>query len=295
MKCILCGSEKNQPFEKARSFGYPLTYYHCGNCGLVFQSLAESQAADPDFYAETYRKIYQGDPEPTAKDLYVQKNRAAFLIGFLRRQKFEIPSRILDVGASSGMLLAAFREAFGGWTSGVEPGDAYREYAHNRGLEMYPSLEALAAADPEPYDLVSLIHVLEHLPNPVATLAMIRENLLAADGCLLVEVPNFYAHDSYELAHLACFTPHTLHETLKMAGFKSVKIKRHGEPRSDLLKLYLTVLAVPAAQGAKAVDLSPERGVRIKRKLGLLYRRLAQKLFPHKAWRPLPDAKGALS
>ena len=289
MKCLLCGSEKYSTFEKTHSFGYPLSYYQCERCGLVFQSLAESQAADPDFYAEAYRKIYQGNPEPTAKDLYVQKSRAEFLIGFLRRQKIGSPSRILDVGASSGMLLAAFRESFGGRTTGVEPGDAYRAYAEAQGLDIHPSLEALSAVGEGPFDLVSMIHVLEHLPDSVGTLKKIRKELLAAGGNLLIEVPNFYAHDSYELAHLACFTPHTLQETLKKAGFQVVRLKRHGEPRSDLLNLYLTALAMPSGKAVKDSAPNPDRFVRLKRSLGMLYRRLAQKFFPHRAWRPLPD------
>ena len=289
MNCLLCGSEKYTAFEKTQSFGYPLTYYQCERCGLVFQSLVESQAADPDFYAEAYRKIYQGNPEPTTKDLYVQKNRAEFLIRFLRSQNIDIPSRILDVGASSGMLLAAFRAAFNSQTTGVEPGDAYRAYAAAQGLEMHPSLEALVAVGEGPYDLVSLIHVLEHLQDPVGTLVMIRKELLAGGGHLLIEVPNFYAHDSYELAHLACFTPHTLQETLELAGFQVLRLKRHGEPRSDLLNLYLTALAVPSEKTVKDDAPNPDRFVRLKRGLGMFYRRFAQKFFPHQAWRPLPE------
>jgi 2-polyprenyl-3-methyl-5-hydroxy-6-metoxy-1,4-benzoquinol methylase len=292
MKCLLCGSKKYKAFEQTHSFGFPLSYYQCARCGLVFQSLEDAQAADPDFYAEIYRKIYQGNPEPTAKDLYIQKNRSEFLIHFLQRQKV-YPARILDVGASSGMLLSAFRQAFSAQTAGVEPGDAYRAHAEAQGLDMHPSLESLAAAGEGPYDLVSLIHVIEHLPDPVRTLMMIREELLTEGGYLLVEAPNFYAHDSYELAHLACFTAHTLGEALRQAGYRVIKLKRHGEPRSDLLKLYLTALAVPT-QG-KNKDIAPrlERLVGFKRSLGMLTRRLVQKLFPHKAWRPLPGSKAS--
>ncbi|MFW5713986.1 MAG: class I SAM-dependent methyltransferase [Brevefilum sp.] len=291
MMCPLCQAEKTKIFEQVQSFGYPLTYYQCENCGLVFQSVDESQATDSDFYAETYRKIYQGDPEPTAKDLYVQKDRAENLIAYLEEQKNQKLTRILDVGASSGMLLAVFRSAFGCQTTGVEPGDAYRSYAESQGLDMSPSLEALIAVDAGRYDLVSMIHVLEHLPDPVGTLRLIREKLLADGGTLLVEVPNFYTHDSYELAHLACFTPHTLKEILRQAGFHVNKLKRHGEPRSDLLNLYLTVLAVPAENNARNQKVKSEGFVRLKRRLGMLYRRLVQKLFPHKAWRPLPVEK----
>lgn len=291
MKCFLCQSERKQIFRNEKSFGFSLVYYQCSNCGLIFQSLEESQAADPDFYAETYRKIYQGNPEPTVKDLYIQKHRAEYLIDFLRRQKVQAPSRILDVGASSGMLLGAFRQAFGCKVSGVEPGDAYRTYAESQGLDMSPSLEALMAAEEERYDLISMIHVLEHLPNPVATLQTIRKALLAEKGALLVEVPNFYAHDSYELAHLACFTPHTLKQILMRAGFRITALKKHGEPRSDWLNLYLMVLAVPDGKPEADQRIRREWFVGLKRRLGMLYRRLVQKLLPHQAWRPLPEKK----
>lgn len=258
---------------------------------MVFQSLKDSRAADPDFYAETYRKIYQDDPEPTIKDLVVQKQRAEFLIQFLHDNEITDPSRILDIGASSGMLLAAFRTAFRADMVGVEPGDAYRAYAEAQGLEMSPSLEALIAASAGRFELISMMHVLEHLPDPVETLRTIRQELLAEGGSLIVEVPNFYAHDSYELAHLSCFTSQTLKEVLKQAGFRVERIKRHGEPRSDLLNLYLLALAVPADTPARVGKVIPERCVRLKRRLAMFYRRLVQKIFPHRAWRPLPEEK----
>lgn len=291
MKCMLCGVEEYQPFESTSSFGYPLAYYRCVRCGFIFQSIEESRASNPDFYIETYRKIYQGDPEPTEKDLYVQKSRAEFLIRFLSRQEVRTPKRILDVGASSGILLVAFQSAFGGRTTGVEPGDAYRAYAESQGLDMRPSLEALMTSNESRFDLISMIHVLEHLPDPVGTLQMIREKLLAKGGALLVEVPNFYVHDSYELAHLSCFTPHTLQEALKAAGFRITKLIRHGHPRSRMLNLYLTGLAVPSKKSVGDYTVNPERFVSVKRELGMLYRRLVQKLFPHQAWRPQPAEK----
>jgi SAM-dependent methyltransferase len=291
MTCLLCGSDDQQTFAKVESFGFPLVYYQCGNCGLVYQSQDESHASDPAFYATTYRKIYQSSEAPTQKDLWVQSQRAQHLIDVVHSTgKTEIEN-MLDVGASAGVLLGAFRRAFGCQVTGVEPGEAYRKVAQSKDIRMFPLLANLIDSDPERFNLVSLSHVLEHLPDPVGTLRTIREKLLTDKGLLLLEVPNFYAHDSYELAHLACYTPHTLSEVVRQAGFEVLRLERHGVPRSAMLNLYLTVLASPLNGDLEDREVQPERNVSLKRKVGMLYRRLVQKIFPHRAWLPLPDGK----
>jgi 2-polyprenyl-3-methyl-5-hydroxy-6-metoxy-1,4-benzoquinol methylase len=291
MNCLLCGSNQSSIFARVESFGFPLVYLHCDHCGLIYQSEEDSKAADPDFYASTYRKIYQSTEEPTGKDLWVQQQRANHMVKLLETEPPEQPGRILDVGASTGVLLKAFQDAFSCEITGVEPGDAYRAYAENRGIPMYPSLEALTESKEGKFSVVSLIHVLEHLPDPVGMLRSIRQDLLDEKGYLLLEVPNFYTHDSYELAHLACYTPHTLQEVLRQAGFETETLKKHGLPRSTLLNLYLTVIARPLPDGDPVSKVKPEKRVALKRKAGLFYRRIVQKLFPHQAWLPLGHGK----
>ncbi len=95
------------------------------------------------------------------------------------------------------------------------------------------------------FDLISLAHVLEHIANPVQYLAGLRQNWLTEEGSLLVEVPNLYCHDSFEVAHLVAYSPHSLTQTLQQAGFEIVVFVQHGRPRSSILPLYLTVLARP--------------------------------------------------
>jgi len=291
MKCLLCGSQNHKVFNRLDSFGVPLVYLQCERCGLVFQSKEKGQAWESDFYAETYRRVYQESVTPTAKDLWVQDQRATNLIHFLNQNLSKPLRRILDIGASTGRLLESFQRFFHCDVMGVEPGDAYRAYAEAKGLRMVPSLEALRSESDREFDLVSLIHVLEHLPDPLGTLKNIKEEMLEEGGFLLLEVPNFYAHESYELAHLTCYTPHILREIVKQAGFRIIKLQRHGIPRSELLNLYLTVLAEPLPGTVKVPSIQPERNVRLKRRLGFLYRRLVQKLFPHRAWLPLPEEK----
>jgi 2-polyprenyl-3-methyl-5-hydroxy-6-metoxy-1,4-benzoquinol methylase len=151
---------------------------------------------------------------------------------------------------------------------------------------MHASLETLISTKPDRFDLATLMHVLEHLENPIQVLTQIREDLLGETGLLFIEVPNFYAHDSYELAHLSCFTEHTLNELIRQAGFEPIASRKHGMPRSKILPLYLTVLAKPMSTSVQKLP-KPEKAVRLKRDLGMLKRKVLTRLNPNGAWLPV--------
>ena len=289
LRCPLCGKSEARVISEMDSFGFKVRYYLCKTCGFVYQNPGESAAADPVFYQETYRQLYQATEEPTAKDLRQQRLRAEYQLELLQSHGVCRLARALDIGASSGTLLQTIHEAYGAETVGVEPGNAYRKLAEAKGFKLYPSLELLKAGDTECFDMVSMMHVLEHLEDPLGTLREIRLDLLADNGFLLVEVPNFYAHESYELAHLSCFTEHTLSEMLKQAGYKSMHTRKHGYPRSETLDLYLTVLARPDSQPEEIPAVTPEHNVAFNRTLGTLKRNVLTKLMPGKTWLPLED------
>lgn len=282
-KCLLCGSEKHKAYKTIESFGYPVTYSLCQTCGFVFQDQAKTIAKDETFYAETYRKIYQASEEPTPKDLRQQTMRAINQSQFIRANHLA-PTRILDIGASSGLLLDTLRADFGAEVMGVEPGNAYRAVAEAREIQMFSSLESLGETNREPFDLITMMHVLEHMPDPLQTLRQIRERLLSSNGALLVEVPNFYAHDSFELAHLSCFTPQSLQEMMRLAGFEIQAFRRHGFPRSKTLNLYIEVLARPLIEPSEDEKARPEWGVSIKRGLSMVWRKLITRLKPKESW-----------
>ena len=289
-QCPLCGSEEHKVFQELKSFGLTVRYYLCQTCGLVFQNPAESQAGDPEFYAQTYRQVYQRSEQPTPKDLRQQRLRAEHASQFLKESGIGKLGRTLDIGASSGLFLETLRDNLGAQVYGVELGQAYREVAAAKGIAMFESLEALETSQPEKFDLVSLMHVLEHLNDPIGTLVEIREKLLQEGDHLLVEVPNLYAHDSFEIAHLTCFSPHTLRQSLIKAGYEVVSFKAHGLPRSNTLKLFLTVLARPRREIPSGLQMKPEQFVHVKRQMGMLWRKFLSKILPKISWLPLEDA-----
>jgi hypothetical protein len=60
-------------------------------------------------------------------------------------------------------------------------------------------------------------------------------------------------------------------------------------PRSAILPLYLSVLARASGSPLSAVSrVPPERGVRIKRWVGMQRQRLLTRLNPRRAWLPSP-------
>lgn len=284
--CPLCNKAKSTLFDQRVFRGQKVINRLCQTCGLVYQSPRLTQPELTHYYEQEYRLTYQGSEGPDPKDLAAQRGRAQSLLQFVNERLVQV-SRHLDIGCSAGLLLLSFQNAYQCSSTGIEPGNAYREYAQAQGLTAYSTLEALEQTDEARYDLISMAHVLEHIPDPVEYLLHLRSTILTPDGHLLIEVPNLYAHECFETAHMVSFSPHTLNQTLQKAGFEVITIKTHGQPRSEVIPLYISILATSETQSSTIYTPIPERQVVIKRKLGILRRRLLTKLLPRKAWIPI--------
>lgn len=117
----------------------------------------------------------------------------ALAAALTRRAALPAQGRALDVGCGNGAFLAALSRRFDGWSlTGSDLNDR-----HLPVLQTIPGFDRLLppgeAAGASTYDLVSLIHSLEHFPEPAAALrdaaAWLRD-----DGILLAQVPNAAAN-----------------------------------------------------------------------------------------------------
>jgi len=218
----------------------------------------------------------------------MQEERAKRTLEIIKKDVPRV-DRHLDIGSSSGALLGEISEYFGCKSVGVEPGDGYRSFSTRQGYQIYPSLKALPS-DAGHFDLLSIMHVLEHFPDPVASLWELRENHLSQNGFLLIEVPNLLEHEALEIAHLIAFTPSTLKETVRRAGFKPLWTKTHGSFRSPIINLYITLLAVPRNDSDEAPRVqSSSIGIRFRRSWGKLKRRLLTRFLPDWTWQSPPS------
>lgn len=96
---------------------------------------------------------------------------------------------LLDVGANSGYLLELLAARGFAPAVGLEPNDEAAAAAHRRNLNVRVGWFTSEATPDGPFTTITMSHVLEHVPDPVAALELAADRL-APGGRLFVFVPN---------------------------------------------------------------------------------------------------------
>lgn len=253
-ECILCQCDESTLVQVGARHAPEAEVRRCTVCGLVFLWPRPSEKELDRYYKEVYREDYVEPPVEVRywADLNEANTRVRRLLPFLKRETY-----LLEVGCGSGAFLGAVR-AYVAEVIGVEPDAASRAWIEGRmGMHVFADL-ADVLREGKSFDLVVLVHVLEHIPNPVHFLRWLRQ-LLRPDGILVVEVPNVsdmlvavyqipaYLGFYYQKAHLYYFSRDTLAMTLSNAGFDAAI---EGIQRYDLSNHIRWMLAgQPGGQG----------------------------------------------
>jgi SAM-dependent methyltransferase len=162
--------------------------------------------------------------------------------------------RLLDVGCGNGAFLRVFSRFAPRWTlAGTELSDKQRQ-----AVQQIDRVESLYACTPDRvpggFDLVTLIHVLEHIPTPREVLGQVRGKLKAG-GLLVVQIPN-YLQNPFDLLvadHSTHFTPATAEALIRGAGYEIVAVATDWVPKELTVvarRAEGPVVAPPAADGA---------------------------------------------
>jgi SAM-dependent methyltransferase len=237
-KCPACGSWAAQPFDR---YSHPLM--RCQACGLLWQR----EPPVGDDLIKLYTSGFYTADEPPAGPVV---NMIHALNNAVRLYELRgIPrGRILDVGCGKGRFLSAATTR--GWRGvGIEYAPTLAAKARARGLDVREGDFLNVDIDGE-FDVITMWHVLEHLPDPAAGIVRARE-LLRPTGHLVISVPNIESAQArlgggnwFHLdlpRHIFHFSPAALTALLARQGF-SVERIGHFQPEMEAVGFVQTVM-----------------------------------------------------
>ncbi len=140
---------------------------------------------------------------------------------------------LLDVGCGTGDFLQIAKS--NNWeVSGIEPNEQARIIANSKTDNSVFEIEQLLQFDKASFDVITLWHVLEHLPN-LEDYISVFQKLLKPEGRLIIAVPNYKSYDAqyyksfwaaYDVPrHLWHFNRKSISNLIEAFNFKVEKIK----------------------------------------------------------------------
>ena len=229
--CNACGEMGSEPL--LRKDGYQLM--RCGVCGLI--SVADPPNDDERSKLYSFDTGYHASLVDDAASVAFHEREASLNLRVLSR--FASGGRLLDVGCSTGLFLRAARAI--GWDGqGLEYSpDSSRIAREQHHLEVKTGELQAGTYAPASFDVVTMWDVIEHVPDPYATLIQIHR-ILDEDGQVLLKTPNadgLFPRLSLRLAgrlgfwghaeppgHLFQFSVATLSRLAERAGFRVVGV-----------------------------------------------------------------------
>ena len=248
--CPICGSEELEDFFTHIHPDRPLNVWQlCHGCGQVFANPRPTKAWMENFYKKDYRAMTH---KPTDEEKVASANvkeevlRSMAQGAFLRRMIEEVDWH-LDIGSSTGALMATMQDFYAAKNVGIEPNDTYRDFSEERfkvsqeealkhDMEDKYSMPLHYASlkeykDRKKFGLITISHTLEHVHDPAALLTEVKKRS-KKDGYLFVECPSLFATQVQPLLfpHLYVFTTTTLPVLIRDAGWTIVEMESFGNP-----------------------------------------------------------------
>jgi len=239
IKCWICGSDKvkklfgDAGLDNLKSsdvavsnsnYGNTLPLYICSVCSFAFAHPLPDNLLD--LYLNLEDAEYIDSLEPRFSEMK-----------FILKKSLNIhpgAKSLLDVGAGAGLLIRAAKEK-GINSTGVEPSS----YFVNKAKELF-EIDLLTGSVPhkdienKTFDIIFAIDVLEHVPNPLEFLNVLK-SYMHKNSTLVIATPDnnsiackFLKQKwwHYRIAHIGYFNKFSIQKAAEKCGFHIIKIKR---------------------------------------------------------------------
>ncbi len=253
-RCGLCNTadakviyayHKPDPYEAAAGVtadGYFRYWLECQACGLHYSLHARSPEDMDKLYSSSYRSSSASWRRGTAEKIFErvialpeEESETKYRVKWIKNNIAEFrrsaimahhapPYRLLDVGGATGVFAYEFQDDE--WKSFVVDPDETGAFLEKRtNIRFIPQKYAPGLFGGS-FDLVSLVFVLEHMPDPGGILRALHQDL-SKHGLIYIEVPSDLAFrykpaedDIFNSCHLWMFGTETLVRLLSSCGFE---------------------------------------------------------------------------
>jgi 2-polyprenyl-3-methyl-5-hydroxy-6-metoxy-1,4-benzoquinol methylase len=258
--CHVCDSPRLEPVHAAarprglvssdaQALAACVTWAVCRRCATIQKVLDRDwRRLAADIYARYQLNHQAAGEEPRLFSTpFGSGPRTEILLKYLLRL-IDLPpaGKLLDIGCANGNLLKSFHRIRPQWELyGYEISDIRKDE-----VLALPGVRGFhAGADvtyPFRYDLITVCHVLEHVPNPAAFLRPLLANL-APSGRLVVIVPNIRQNpiDLLIADHCSHFDADSLDRVLLVSGLPASDLTARAIPKE------LIAIAGPTSGEAK--------------------------------------------
>ena len=273
--CPNCNRESKQPtiYRRAkRNQDHPgpvlFQVNACPLCQYMF---------NPYMTSESYTRMNQTYLQfsPSIKQSAINPSSGIYKQGLIQRdfiQRHLQPNghRHLDIGCGEGIFLSIMNQT-GFESYGVEPSPVQAQLAQTR--TPFPVEVGFYEDDSiqfaEPFHVISLLHVLEHVLSPIQILEKIHQDL-STEGYIYIEVPDsmhprVMIPPFFVPEHISYFTIWSLEHLLLRAGFQIACWDSFAEnPHGSMNYPVLRVLAQKQGAALASASIPPAANVSLE-------------------------------
>lgn len=227
VKCPACLSEKYSNIGEKNGFMVQC----CNKCRAIFTEIAPENSETNEKVKELYAHYYD------AAKFKLRKATEVSLQNYLDSfKRFKQTKNILDIGFGEGGLLSVAEK--NGWMCyGTELAPQSLEYGEKRGWVVSEDALSDNRFVNNSFDVVTMIEIIEHLPEPDSFLKFALD-MLRPGGLLFLTTPNAQSINKRLLGidwsmvappeHIVIWSPSGMKHTLKRNNLSAKRIRTGG-------------------------------------------------------------------
>ncbi|EOZ92016.1 hypothetical protein A33Q_4109 [Indibacter alkaliphilus LW1] len=247
----------------------------CASCHLTWTYLQDEVNQEELYQDEVYTVV---DNRRSIFEKIIFKE-ARKVIRTVKKFSTSNSKKCLDFGCGKGQFLSQVQEQ--DWEGvGVETSIPRATFAREKyGLKVHEGFYKGGKIDAGDYDLISLFHVLEHLPSPLLLLEELCHENLKVKGILVIEVPNLKSWQ-HKIAgeswmhldipkHLSHWDEALLVGELQKLGFKKLN-SQYYSVHLGVLGMLRSLMGKTGYKGNIIVDLKNKKKLSVLLRIALI-------------------------